>query len=1520
MTENRAEFDFKIFTGVTLFDDIPDSDFDNVNAKRSSVDSANEAGDSVDESNLSASDKAKNWFHEHYMSLLSYHQQRATRVTEFYVELNDTTASPMSREEKKTMEIEFYQKETTYLRMKRKTKQEEFEPLFKFTQPNGAIIMPVTPAPNKKQQHQQQQQQQQESTATSKSPLSASYPTTPNHNTGSTGNLRSLLIGNNRSPFNSNENLTGTVRFDTKNVRFADTDCIPTSPPSNDEFDRSQVRRTKNLIKNEELLMATPKMANLRVIQDAKLLLRELENEVKGNLECSLINSLIKFLERDTTSDSQAQLQQVAALTLNESFESNTDQEVADPKSALYMRIENDSNTIDELGSQVEALKKMITNLEFDLGEAKMLNSKLEEDIDLLKTPQPHHMSMADELRSAFQQDDTSKEKLRDEYDSQILQLNQENLQYALEIESLRQQLLNQEESAKKLRAQLELELARQTAELNKTIELKSNEIDELVRQKEIALDEHSRLINEKQQSIEQLTVDVQSKVVDIQKLDGQVKELENSLSQTNQILIDKEMAIDRFINEVEQKDKQLQERDEQLHESMCEIRNRDEQLQDLSNRINEKDSLIKENTVIIDKLNESVSENQLVIEQLGQKNKQNEDLVKRLELDNEEKQSALEKLVVDVKEKDVQINGLSESVQEKDRLSQRLTEEVEKKAEHLQKLSAENEEKQLLIEKITTENQVKQDSIVQLTEENANGVKEIKRLEQELDSLKLELSNGASANDADKTLIQQLRKEKAQLLGEHIISINALNSKLTHLYKRDKESLESQKSADTLRITQLDQQLAQLQEQHQQFTEKINNSLQLNKTSLVSYDEYTNQQMNRIQQSLDINVNSRLNTLEQSVKETTEHNQHLHTQIQQLTKVNSEQSEMIATTLEKVNGLQQTNNELVEKNVHLQRKSDELFVDLEREKENASSLSTENAHLKEQIADLIKKLEAKSHKHGLAVKELSQQLFDMTELVKKTTEKEEVEMIALPDPQLVKDYSIVEESPLIRFINEKLPMTDEIKHVFPVDSSKHVKLAIYDGVLMCKLVNLAREGTIDERVMNMKPQNRIEVDQNFNLVCNSSRAIGCVIQNITPQAVQQDPHITLSLIYQLVRVYINSSINLNNYPNLLVFKSSDEDIKHFAAQSSSQLLLRWACYHLEIKKSKESVEQLLLKPLNCIKLLCKLDKELVPPSSSSSNEDESVLYEWILTETSNRFKIFPWLTLDTMKSKNEKLAYLFIASLFLSEKGIGITIEENETKEVTLLVKEVSDLVDVEGTREERAFCMWINSLNLSPYVNNLQQDLQDGLIILQMFDKIKPGSVNWKNVNQHPSNNYMEMENCNLGIDLARKLKFSLVGVGGRDIHEGNRKLTLALIWQACKYHLLSILASLRPVSSSGGNLSSSSKDVGESDIIRWANQKVTTIGKSTGIHGFKDGSVGNGLFLIDLLESMSRGCINYSIVTPGDTDENKKLNAQYIINVARKLDCCIFLVWEDIVEVKPKMILTLVAQLYIKSVIDV
>jgi len=230
----------------------------------------------------------------------------------------------------------------------------------------------------------------------------------------------------------------------------------------------------------------------------------------------------------------------------------------------------------------------------------------------------------------------------------------------------------------------------------------------------------------------------------------------------------------------------------------------------------------------------------------------------------------------------------------------------------------------------------------------------------------------------------------------------------------------------------------------------------------------------------------------------------------------------------------------------------------------------------------------------------------------------------------------------------------------------------------------------------------------------------------------------------------------------------------------------------------------------------------------------------------------------------------------------------------------------DFGDSREERAFRMWINSLGAKDlYMNSLFEDVKDGLGLLKVIDHIHPGLVDWKQVEKQPSNKFKKVSNNNYAVVLgkAKELNLSLVGIGGSDIVDGNKKLILGFVWQLMRHHTLKFLAEVQSKKFGG-------KPVTDEMIIAWANDTVKQSGKDTKMASFKDSSLADSLFFIDLLAAVEPRVIAWENVNEGKSPDDKLANARYAISVARKLGATIFLLPEDIVEVKPKMILTFIA----------
>ncbi|CAK6983039.1 plastin-2 [Scomber scombrus] len=258
----------------------------------------------------------------------------------------------------------------------------------------------------------------------------------------------------------------------------------------------------------------------------------------------------------------------------------------------------------------------------------------------------------------------------------------------------------------------------------------------------------------------------------------------------------------------------------------------------------------------------------------------------------------------------------------------------------------------------------------------------------------------------------------------------------------------------------------------------------------------------------------------------------------------------------------------------------------------------------------------------------------------------------------------------------------------------------------------------------------------------------------------------------------------------------------------------------------------------------------------------------------------------------NPKLNLAFVANLF--NKYPALKKPENQD----------IDWSSIEGeTREERTFRNWMNSLGVNPRVNHLYADIDDALVIFQLYEKIKV-PVDWDRVNKPPypklGSNMKKLENCNYAVELGKKeAKFSLVGIAGQDLNAGNRTLTLALLWQLMRRYTLNILEDL-----------GDGQKVVDDTIVSWVNGTLTQAGKPT-ISSFKDGSISTSMPVLDLIDAIQSGSIRYDLLKTEDLTEEEKLNnAKYAISMARKIGARVYALPEDLVEVKPKMVMTVFA----------
>ncbi|XP_027330249.1 fimbrin-1-like [Abrus precatorius] len=476
-------------------------------------------------------------------------------------------------------------------------------------------------------------------------------------------------------------------------------------------------------------------------------------------------------------------------------------------------------------------------------------------------------------------------------------------------------------------------------------------------------------------------------------------------------------------------------------------------------------------------------------------------------------------------------------------------------------------------------------------------------------------------------------------------------------------------------------------------------------------------------------------------------------------------------------------------------------------------------------------------------------------------------------------------------FLQQYLPLDPATNDIF--DLAK-------DGVLLCKLINVAVPGTIDDRAINAKRNPTLwERNENHTLCLNSAKAIGCTVVNIgTQDLVEGRPHLVLGLISQIIKIQLLADLNLKKTPQLVELVDDSQEIEELLNLSPEKVLLKWMNFHLQRGGYQKTVKNF-SSDVKDGEAYAYLLNVLAPEHCSPATLDTKDVNDRanLVLDHAERMGCKRYLTSRDIAEGTSNLNLAFVAQLFHHRSGLS-----TDTKKISY-AEMMTD--DVQTSREERCFRLWINSLGISTYVNNLFEDVKNGWILLEVLDKIFPGSVNWKQATRPPIKMpFRKVENCNQVIKIGKELRFSLVNVAGNDIVQGNKKLVLALLWQLMRFTILQLLKNLRN--------HSQGKEISDADILKWANRKVKSTGRTSHIESFKDKSLSSGLFFLELLSAVEPRVVNWNLVTKGESDDEKKLNATYIISVARKLGCSIFLLPEDIMEVNQKMILTLAASL--------
>ncbi|KAF2724023.1 hypothetical protein K431DRAFT_310369 [Polychaeton citri CBS 116435] len=500
------------------------------------------------------------------------------------------------------------------------------------------------------------------------------------------------------------------------------------------------------------------------------------------------------------------------------------------------------------------------------------------------------------------------------------------------------------------------------------------------------------------------------------------------------------------------------------------------------------------------------------------------------------------------------------------------------------------------------------------------------------------------------------------------------------------------------------------------------------------------------------------------------------------------------------------------------------------------------------------------------------------------------------------------ERTEFTRHINAVLAGDPDIGHLlpFPIDTFEmfdHCK----DGLVLAKLINDSVPDTIDERVLNrvgkkLKQLNAFHMTENNNIVIESSKGIGCSVVNIgSGDIIEVREHLILGLIWQIIRRGLLGKIDIKLHPELYRLLEEDETLEQFLRLPPEQILLRWFNYHLKNAKWHRQVSNFssdVKDGENYTVLLNQLKPEICSRGPLQTRDllqrAEEVL------QNADKLECRKFLTPTSLVAGNPKLNLAFVANLFNTHPGLDPITEEEKA--------DIEDF-DAEGEREARVFTLWLNSLDVQPAVQSFFDDLRDGSILLQAYDKVIPGSVNWRHTNKPPASGgemsrFKAVENTNYAVELGKQNRFSLVGIQGADITDGQRTLTLGMVWQLMRRDIVSTLGDLAK--------QMGKREISDADMVNWANGMSKKGGRASSVRSFKDSSLANGIYFLDVLNGMKSAYVDYDLVAPGRSDEEAYANAKLAISIARKMGATIWLVPEDITTLRTRLIVTFIGSL--------
>eukprot|EP01132_Coremiostelium_polycephalum_P008651 gene8651-10649_t len=446
---------------------------------------------------------------------------------------------------------------------------------------------------------------------------------------------------------------------------------------------------------------------------------------------------------------------------------------------------------------------------------------------------------------------------------------------------------------------------------------------------------------------------------------------------------------------------------------------------------------------------------------------------------------------------------------------------------------------------------------------------------------------------------------------------------------------------------------------------------------------------------------------------------------------------------------------------------------------------------------------------------------------------------------------------------------------------------SLLDGVVLCHLINKIYPGTIDERCIKTG-KSAETIKNNLFIAINASKSLGANHDISCNDVGSLSPTDLHNLVWAITEVCLLQSTDPSKNRHLFHLLRA-ETRNAFRALEREKIMLRWFNYHLR-KNTTRSINNFTDDMEDCENYAYLFDQ--IAPQVSRKDE---ILREsdWekraeIVIQMASKIGCTPVLTpRDIVETENSKLNMLFVADIMRVCHGLPpylLRIEDQLDDQVAK---------SREQGNNDTELLQWINQLGLGleAEVTNLLEDFKSGLVFLKIFDKVTPaGTVDPKKLKINPTSVFKMVELCNYTMEICHKLKLNVAGIAGTDLMNGNLRANRAILNQIRRF--------------TGEKQTIDTVTAHQSEGLKWANSKVVN-DKVKRIQSFKDQFLQDGLFLLELLSSLSPNLITRQNITPGSNEEEQEKNARYFVTSAWSIGIPLVVGWEDVSKVRSKSI---------------